>query len=322
MEKAKEEDEPTGTTHANATHANAGIFVRLKSNILNRDSMRDLEGDKMHVLVLFFLYILQGIPLGLIHSVPLVLGKKEVTYKEQAKFSISSYPFSMKLLWAPLVDSLYVARFGRRKSWLVPVQYIIGIMMLVTSQYVGQMLGDPEEGKDPSPPDVTSLTATFFILNFLAATQDVAVDGWALTMLKPKNVGYASTCNSVGQTTGWCLGYILFLTMEGAGLVTLGQFLLFWGIVFLVTTTLIAIFKHEKNTGEVIGGGEDISEEPSLGLVETYRVLWKIMRNPRIPVYSFFLLTHGIGYAAVEAMTSLKLVERGVGSAKGQDCPS
>ena len=30
-------------------------------------------------------------------------------------------------------------------------------------------------------------------------TQDVAVDGWALTMLKPKNVGYASTCNSVGQ---------------------------------------------------------------------------------------------------------------------------
>ena len=25
------------------------------------------------------------------------------------------------------------------------------------------------------------------------------MDGWALTMLKPKNVGYASTCNSVGQ---------------------------------------------------------------------------------------------------------------------------
>ena len=27
--------------------------------MLSRDSMRDLEGDKMHVLVLFFLYILQ-----------------------------------------------------------------------------------------------------------------------------------------------------------------------------------------------------------------------------------------------------------------------
>jgi PAT family acetyl-CoA transporter-like MFS transporter 1 len=39
----------------------------------------------------------------------------------------------------------------------------------------------------------------FFFLNFLAATQDIAVDGWALTMLQRHNVGYASTCNSVGQ---------------------------------------------------------------------------------------------------------------------------
>lgn len=36
---------------------------------------------------------------------------RSVSYKEQAAFSFSSYPFSMKLLWAPLVDSLYVARW-------------------------------------------------------------------------------------------------------------------------------------------------------------------------------------------------------------------
>jgi PAT family acetyl-CoA transporter-like MFS transporter 1 len=32
-------------------------------------------------------------------------------------------------------------------------------------------------------PNVKLLTVAFFILNFLAATQDIAVDGWALTML-------------------------------------------------------------------------------------------------------------------------------------------
>ena len=88
--------------------------------------LKDLEGDKMHVLVLFFLYILQGIPLGLKDSIPLILSNRNVPYKEQATYSISSYPFSMKILWAPLVDSVYIARFGRRKSWLVPVQYLIG----------------------------------------------------------------------------------------------------------------------------------------------------------------------------------------------------
>lgn len=43
------------------------------------------------------------------------------------------------------------------------------------------------------PPNVFFLMCIFLPLNFLAATQDIAVDGWALTMLSRKNVGYAST---------------------------------------------------------------------------------------------------------------------------------
>lgn len=33
------------------------------------------------------------------------------------------------------------------------------------------------------------VTAVFFMLVLLAATQDVAVDGWALTLLSKKHVG-------------------------------------------------------------------------------------------------------------------------------------
>jgi len=51
-------------------------------------------------------------------------------------------------------------------------------------------------------------------LNFLAATQDIAVDGWALTMLKRRNVGYASTCNSVGQTAGYFIGNVFLLAFS------------------------------------------------------------------------------------------------------------
>ena len=65
-------------------------------------------------------------------------------------------------------------------------------------------------------PDVASLTAMFFVFNFLAATQDVAVDGWALTMLKPSNVGYAATCNSVGQQIGWLMGFVVFTALGEA----------------------------------------------------------------------------------------------------------
>jgi len=77
------------------------------------------------------------------------------------------------------------------------------------------------------------------------------VDGWALTMLQRRNVSLASTCNSVGQTTGYFLGYVIFLGLESPefcnaylrsnplphGIVTLPGFLYFWGIVFLLLTT-------------------------------------------------------------------------------------
>ena len=39
------------------------------------------------------------------------------------------------------------------------------------------------------------------------------MDGWALTMLKPSNVGYAATCNSVGQQIGWLMGFVVFTAL-------------------------------------------------------------------------------------------------------------
>ncbi|KAH8042092.1 hypothetical protein HPB51_021176 [Rhipicephalus microplus] len=135
--------------------------------------------------------------------------------QEQALFSLAAWPFSVKLLWAPIVDSLYSSRFGRRKSWLVPAQYAIGLSFFWLSSHMSFLLGEGE-GSSKTEPSVLMLTLVFFSLNFLAATQDIAVDGWALTMLSRRHVGYASTCNSVGQTVGYIMGNVVFLALESA----------------------------------------------------------------------------------------------------------
>lgn len=173
---------------------------------------RGCRAELGSILLLLVLYVLQGIPLGLAGSVPLILQSKSASYTDQAFFSFVFWPFSLKLLWAPLVDAVYLRGFGRRKSWLVPTQYVLGLFMIYMSTQVDMLLGDGE-GRGP---DVVALTVTFFLFEFLAATQDIAVDGWALTMLSRENVGYASTCNSVGQTAGYFLGNVLFLALESA----------------------------------------------------------------------------------------------------------
>ncbi|KAJ7324655.1 hypothetical protein JRQ81_017675 [Phrynocephalus forsythii] len=268
-----------------------------------------------NILLLLFLYVLQGIPLGLAGSIPLILQSKNVSYKDQAFFSFVFWPFSLKLFWAPLVDAVYFKRFGRRKSWLVPTQYTLGLFMIYLSRQVDSLLGEAD-GKSP---DVVALTVTFFLFEFLAATQDIAVDGWALTMLSRENVGYASTCNSVGQTAGYFLGNVLFLALESAsfcnkylrfqpqpkGIVTLSDFLFFWGAVFLITTTLVALLKKENKKITPL-------KEETNGITDTYKLLFSIVRMPAVLTFCALILTAKIGFSAADAVTGLKLVEEGV----------
>ncbi|XP_041653351.1 acetyl-coenzyme A transporter 1 [Cheilinus undulatus] len=275
-----------------------------------------IRGELGNVLLLLFLYVLQGIPLGLAGSIPLILQSKNVSYKDQAFFSFVFWPFSLKLLWAPLVDALYFSRFGRRKSWLVPTQYLLGLFMIYLSMSVDSLL------QSEGGPNVLTLTAVFFMLAFLAATQDIAVDGWALTMLSRENVGYASTCNSVGQTAGYFLGNVLFLALESAdfcnkylrvvpkdtGIVTLPDFLFFWGMVFLVSTTLVAIIKRENEHGK----GKRRVHEETQGVMETYKLLLSIIKMPTVFTFCVLLLTAKVGFSAADAVTGLKLVEAGV----------
>lgn len=271
-----------------------------------------IHGDRKNIALLMFLYVLQGIPLGLAGAIPYLLTSRKVSYNDQALFSFVYWPFSVKLLWAPIVDSIYISSFGRRKSWLVPVQYLIGIFMLVLSLFISRIM-------DEGNLNIYLLTTIFFFLNFLAATQDIAVDGWALTMLSRQNVAWASTCNTVGQTAGYFIGNVVFLALESPdfcnnflrsipqpeGIVTLSTFLKGCGIVFLITTTLVSIFKKERNTA-----AENNDEE--FGLVETYKLLISIFKLKSIGKLVVILLTCKIGFAACDAVTALKLIEGGV----------
>jgi len=110
-----------------------------------------------------------------------------------------------------------------------------------------------------------------------------------------ENVGYASTCNSVGQTAGYFLGYVVFLALESkdfcnnylrsasseVGLVTFSGFLYFWSIVFVVTTTLVMVLKSEEKS----------DEDEKLDLVQSYVGLWHIIKLKNVKRLILFLLT-------------------------------
>jgi MFS family permease len=101
-----------------------------------------LRKDAKTIALLMYLYFLQGLPLGLASAITLLLSAKKVSFSDQGTFSFVFWPFSVKLLWAPIVDSIYVKRFGRRKSWLVTVQLLIGILMFFLASFCQNLVNN------------------------------------------------------------------------------------------------------------------------------------------------------------------------------------
>ena len=52
-----------------------------------------------YIVLLFFLYFLQGLPLGLTGAVPFLMSSNKISYSDQGTFSFAFWPFSIKLLW-------------------------------------------------------------------------------------------------------------------------------------------------------------------------------------------------------------------------------
>mmetsp|Transcript_18733 Transcript_18733/g.30597 ORF Transcript_18733/g.30597 Transcript_18733/m.30597 type:complete len:515 (+) Transcript_18733:249-1793(+) len=278
---------------------------------------RGLQGDYLNVAILLFLYTLQGVPLGLSQTMDLLLQEKKLSYDEQGVFNSVSWPYSLKILWAPIVDTIFIKTFGRRKSWLVPTQLLIGILLLVTPSILDSLLGEDGSGK----PKVFELTALFFVFYLLAATQDIALDGWAVTMLSRRNIGYASTCNAIGQTFGFFIAFTGYLGLKVYGLADLGSFMYTWGVIFVVTTLMVAFFKHEKSEKEIQEDtARDAAEEGTdahhgeipVSIGHAYEQMRQVVHLPGVKALIFLLFTRGIAFASADSLSQRKLLERGM----------
>lgn len=178
---------------------------------VNETEPPNLDGDRLNLLMLTLMNVLQGLPIGILMTMPFFLQKRGASYEAQAQLSLCRWPMAFKLLWAPIIDGFYSVRFGRRKSWIVPIQLLVGTTLVSFSYFIEDLLGSKEQ-----PTNMTILFPIFFLLAIAVNMQDVAMDAWAITMLKKRNIGYAPIATSFGQSIAMALGNVSLLTLESA----------------------------------------------------------------------------------------------------------
>ena len=108
------------------------------------DSNALLYQDLPRIILLVILYSFQGLTFGFFESTVQIVFKKYLTYSELGVLSWCSVPFSLKLLWAPLIEKYYSKSFGKRKSWIVPAQLLMCIIFIYLGGHIESLLEQKE----------------------------------------------------------------------------------------------------------------------------------------------------------------------------------
>jgi PAT family beta-lactamase induction signal transducer AmpG len=192
---------------------------------------------KKRVLIVLFLGFASGLPLALSGSTLLVwMREAGVDLGTIGLFALVGTPYTIKFLWAPLVDALHVPvltqAFGRRRGWLVFSQLLLIAAILLLA------ITDPA-----SAPWFVALGA--LLVAAASATQDIVIDAFRVESL-PENEQAAGMASYVaayrvgmlvstagalflvtyfedlgaGKSAAWMWGYVSMAAMVGIGMLT------------------------------------------------------------------------------------------------------
>jgi len=161
------------------------------------------------VLVVILLGFSSGLPLALTGTTLSVwMTESGVSLGSIGLFSLVGLPYTLKFLWAPLVDALDVPvlsrLLGRRRGWLFATQ----LALLAGILFLG--------AQDPlASPFMVALGA--LLVATISATQDIVVDAFRVERL--------DTSEQAAGMAGYVAAYRIGMLVSGAGVIALVAYL-------------------------------------------------------------------------------------------------
>jgi PAT family beta-lactamase induction signal transducer AmpG len=232
--------------------------------------------------ILSVFYLVQGLPFGFqAKALPVYLTTHGLTLTEVGFAGAVSLPWLLKPLWAPFVDRYANVRFGRRRSWIVPLQAALASTCLGLAFVPSEAL------------------AWFFVLitltNLFAATMDIAVDGLAVDMLEPAQLGWGNIAQVVGYKIGMlCGGGILLWASQW-----IGWRGLFEGMsVLIFAALLITLWWREP----VFDEAKPAEDAPHTDLRALLRTLGQALVSPGGRALLLVVATYKIGESVSDGM--------------------
>jgi len=157
--------------------------------------------SRPQVIAMLFLGFAAGLPLLLVFSTLTAwLRDMDISRSTIGFFGWVGITYSIKVLWAPVVDRLRLPLltrgFGQRRSWMLVGQ--VGVMLGL----VAMVLCDPQVS-------LTSIALSAVLVAFSSSTQDVAIDAFRIESAVDEYQG--------AMSASYIFGYRLAMLVAGAG---------------------------------------------------------------------------------------------------------
>jgi PAT family beta-lactamase induction signal transducer AmpG len=133
------------------------------------------------LLSVVLLSFASGLPLGLVWiAIPAWLAREGVDIRVIGLFTLAQTPWSFKLLWSPLMDRYRPPFLGRKRGWILLGQAALFAATLWLA------------GVSDRPQAVWVIGALTLAIAFASATHDIAIDAYAVEVLRRDEQGIAS----------------------------------------------------------------------------------------------------------------------------------
>lgn len=164
-----------------------------------------------------------GLPFLLVFSTLSVwLVEEGVSRTAVGFFAWVGITYSIKFLWAPLIDSFQIGflarKLGRRRSWIIigQIGVVAGLSLMATF----------------GPENLVFFSFFAFLVAFSSATQDVSIDAYRIEAASKESQG--------AMTASYVFGYRLALLVAGAGALYAAA-LVSWSFSYFLMAGLMSV---------------------------------------------------------------------------------
>lgn len=183
-----------------------------------RSALQLFTHPKMGILL--FLGFSSGLPLYLTKTtLQAWMTTAGVSLTAIGVFSLLNAPYSLKFVWAPVLDRYVPPFLGRRRGWMLITQILLLIAIALMSMH------DPKAG-------LMALGINALVIAFLSASQDITIDAYRTDILTKDELGPG--------TSVYVLGYRIALILTGWLALVLAD-RLSWPTTYVVMSTLMLV---------------------------------------------------------------------------------